>query len=161
MRRRLSDRMSRFGLVCLLAAVMLAACEDEQTASLSPVPGALPDLAVSIEVSLKWPADFCVRYQPFIVVVAEVRNAGEGDAEASVIELNGTARENVQGLRAGESTTVVFGGWTNANEVVVDADSAIEESNESNNAAEAWIGIPTLVPPPPCTPTPAPTQTPR
>ena len=129
---------------------------------LSPTPESLPDLVVSLEASLRSPSreSFCTQlgdnYNPTVEVTVEVENVGDADAGTFVVELNGYIRETVKGLQAKESIRVVLSGGQSTNRVVVDANSEIKESNESNNTAEVWIAVPTLEPPPTCTPPPPP-----
>ena len=135
------------------------------TSDSTPTPTPLPDLVIAIEARLKsnpsivW-GDGCVvsisATLPFHVgeVTARVGNVGGGDAGSFTVQLNNAATETVDGLKAGAYTTVVFS--TNARSehvAVVDAGSSIDESDESNNTAETFIPVPTLVPPAPtCTP---------
>ena len=127
-------------------------------------PTPLPDLVIAIEVRLKsnprivW-GDGCIVSSsatlPFHVgeITAHVRNVGGVDAGSFTVQLNNTATETVDGLKAGAYTTVVVSmSARSENVAVVDAGSSIDESDESNNTTETFIPIPTLVPPPTCTP---------
>ena len=132
----------------------------------TPTPTLLPDLVIVIEARLKsnpsivW-GDGCVVSSsstvPFHVgeVTARVGNVGGGDAGSFTVQLNNAVTETVDGLKAGAYKTVVFSTSARSEHVaVVDADSSIDESDESNNTAETFIPVPTLVPPAPtCTPT--------
>ena len=85
---------------------------------------------------------------PFHVseITAHVRNVGDGDAGSFTTE-------TVDGLKAGVSMTVVLSESARSENVaVVDAGSSIDESDESNSTAQTFIPVPTLVPPPTCTP---------
>ena len=127
-------------------------------------PTPLPDLVIAIEARLKsnpgivW-GDGCIVSSgatlPFHVVeiTAHVRNVGGGDAGSFTVRLNDAVTVTVDGLKAGASTTVVVSMSARSKYVaVVDADSSIEESDESNNTTETLIPIPTVVPLPTCTP---------
>ena len=86
-------------------------------------------------------------------VTAHVRNVGNGDAGGFTVQLNDSATETVDGLKAGADTAVVFSTSARSENVaVVDAGSSIDESDESNNTAEAFIPVPTIAPLPTCTP---------
>ena len=86
-------------------------------------------------------------------VTVHVRNVGGGDAGSFTVRLNNSATEIVDVLKAGEHATLVFTTWAGSEHIaVVDADFFIEESDESNNTVETFIAVPTLVPPPTCTP---------
>ena len=135
------------------------------TSDSTPTPTPLPDLVIAIEARLKsnpsivW-GDGCVvsisATLPFHVdeVTARVGNVGGGDAGSFTVQLNNAATETVDGLKAGAYTTVVFSTSARSEHIaVVDAGSSIDESDESNNTAETFIPVPTLVPPAPtCTP---------
>ena len=128
-----------------------------------PTPTPLPDLVIAIEVRLKWNpsivwGDGCIVSSsstlPFHVgeVTARVGNVGGGDAGSFTVQLNNAVTEMVDGLRAGASATLVVSTRLRSENVaVVDADSSIDESDESNNTAQTFIPVPTIVPPPTCT----------
>ena len=132
----------------------------ESTPTLTP----LPDLVVQIKALLKsnpdieW-GDGCMLSSswgaPFHVseITAHVRNVGSGDAGSFTVELNNFVTETVDGLKAGASATVVVSTSARSENVaVVDPDSSIDEADESNNTAQTFMPVPTLVPPPTCTP---------
>ena len=135
------------------------------TSDAIPTPAPLPDLVIEIAVRLKsnprieW-GDGCIVSSsgtlPFHVgeVTARVSNVGGGDAGSFTVQLNDAVTEMVDGLRAGASATLVVStSLRSENVAVVDAGSSIDESDESNNTAETFILVPTLVPPAPtCTP---------
>ena len=159
--RRAGRRCAGFFLLGVLAVVSLSAC--------GPAPQAtpLPDLVIAIEARLKrnplleW-GDGCIvsssaRLSPHVgEVTAHVRNVGNGDAGGFTVQLNqlnNAAPETVDGLKAGSSVTLVFSTSARSENVaVVDAGSSIDESDESNNTAEAFIPVPTIAPLPTCTP---------
>jgi hypothetical protein len=156
--RRAGRRCAGFFLLGVLTVVSLSAC--------GPTPQAtpLPDLVIAIEARLKrnplleW-GDGCIvsssaRLSPHVgEVTAHVRNVGNGDAGGFTVQLNNAATETVDGLKAGSSVTLVFSTSARSENVaVVDAGSSIDESDESNNTAEAFIPVPTIVPLPTCTP---------
>ena len=131
----------------------------------SPTSMALPDLVVGIEARLQsnpdivWGEDGCIgsssaALSPHVVeATVHVRNVGNGDAGSFTVQLNNDATEIVDVLEAGVYTTLVFTTWAiSEHVVVVDADFSIEESDESNNIVETFIPVPTIVPPPTCTP---------
>lgn len=137
------------------------------TSASVPTSESLPDLVIEIEARVKsspdieW-GDDCVVPSgaglPFHVGELTVRigNVGGGDAGSFTVLLNNVITETVDGLRAGASAMIVVSTTLRSDNVaVVDADSSIDESDESNNSAETFILIPTLVPPAPtCTPEP-------
>ena len=134
------------------------------TSDSTPTPTPLPDLVIAIEARLKSNpgivyGDGCIVSSsanlPFHVseVTAHVRNVGGGDAGSFTVQLNNFNTETVDGLKAWASMTVVLSESARSeNVVVVDAGSSIDESDESNNTAQTFIPVPTLVPPPTCTP---------
>ena len=134
------------------------------TSDSTPTPTPLPDLVIAIEARLKSNPDIvygdgCIasssaRLSPHVgEVTAHVRNVGGGDAGSFTVQLNNFNTETVDGLKAGASTTVVLSESARSENVaVVDAGSSIDESDESNNTAEAFIPVPTIAPPPTCTP---------
>ena len=135
------------------------------TSDTIPTPASLPDLVIEIAVRLKsnprieW-GDGCIVSSsanlPFHIgeITARVSNVGVGDAGSFTVQLNNAVTEMVDALRAGASATLVVStSLRSENVAVVDADSSIDESDESNNTAETFIPVPTLVPPAPtCTP---------
>ena len=141
------------------------AATQTPTSDTIPTPAPLPDLVIEIAVRLKsnpsieW-GDGCIVSSsatlPFHVgeVTARVSNVGGGDAGSFTVQLNNAVTEMVNGLRAGASATLVVStSLRSENVAVVDADSSIDESDESNNIAEIFMPVPTLVPPAPtCTP---------
>ena len=180
--RRAGRRCAGFFLLGVLAVVSLSACDpapqatfapdqteasdatQTPTSDSTPTPTPLPDLVIAIEARLKsnprieW-EDGCIVSSsaslPFHVseITAHVRNVGGGDAGGFTVQLNNAATETVDGLKAGASTTVVFSTSARSENVaVVDASSSIDESDESNNTAEAFIPVPTITPLPTCTP---------
>ena len=135
------------------------------TSDTIPTPAPLPDLVIEIAVRLKsnprieW-GDGCIVSSsanlPFHIgeITARVSNVGVGDAGSFTVQLNNAVTEMVDALRGGASATLVVStSLRSENVAVVDADSSIDESDESNNTAETFIPVPTLVPPAPtCTP---------
>ena len=142
----------------------ISAATQTPTSDSTPTPAPLPDLVIEIAVRLKsnpsieW-GDGCIVSSsatlPFHVgeVTARVGNVGGGDAGSFTVQLNNAVTEMVDGLRAGASATLVVStSLRSENVAVVDADSSIDESDESNNTAETFMPLPTIVPPPTCTP---------
>ena len=85
-------------------------------------------------------------------VTALIRNVGGGDAGSFTVRLNNAATEMVDGLKAGTDTAAVFSTSARSENVaIVDAGSSINENDESNKTAEAFILVPTITPPT-CTP---------
>ena len=180
--RRAGRRCAGFFLLGVLAVVSLSACDaapqatsvpDQTGASdatqiptsdSTPTSTPLPDLVIEIEARLKSNPDIvygdgCIasssaRLSPHVgEVTAHVRNVGGGDAGSFTVQLNNFNTETVDGLKAGASTTVVLSESARSENVaVVDAGSSIDEGDESNNTAEAFIPVPTIAPPPTCTP---------
>ena len=88
-----------------------------------------------------------------------IQNQGTAAAGPFSITLNGN-RQTVNGLAAGQSTSVLFPVLVMSASAVVDVDNQVAESNEGNNTFTVSLPMPT--PPPTCTPTPTvtPTRTP-
>jgi len=78
---------------------------------------------------------------------ARVQNIGLGHAGPFVVEIDNGAI-TVDGLAAGESTSVWLPGTSSQPLVVADATDLVEESNEENNTFNELVPIPTL--PLPC-----------
>ena len=140
------------------------AATQTPTSDTIPTPTPLPDLVVEIKALLKsnprieW-GDGCMVSSswglPFHIgeITARIRNVGGGDAGSFTVQLNNAVTETVDGLNAGASATVVVSTSARSENVaIVDPDSSIDEADESNNTAQTFIPIPTLVPPPTCTP---------
>ena len=140
------------------------AATQTPTSDAMPTPAPLPDLVVEIAVRLKsnpsimW-GDECIVSSsanlPFHIgeITARVSNVGGGDAGSFTVQLNEAVTETVDGLRAGASATLVVStSLRSENVAVVDAGSSIDESDESNNTAETFLPVPTIVPLPTCTP---------
>ena len=134
------------------------------TSASTPTPTPLPDLVIEIEARLKsnpdieW-GDGCILSSsaslPFHVgeLTARISNVGGGDAGSFTVQLNNNVTEPVDGLRAGASATMVVStSLRSENVAVVDAGSSIDEEDESNNTAATIIPVPTIAPPPTCTP---------
>ena len=126
----------------------------------------LPDIAVSVEGSLESHdrAHWCVlpgeSYAVWARISVTVRNIGAKDSGAFVVRFEDdrlqSYDETVSGLPVGGSTVVVFTTWRSNLRLIVDAENEVDESDESNNIVDFFFPIPTLVPPPTCTPTPSP-----
>ncbi len=140
------------------------AATQTPTSDAIPTPAPLPDLVVEIAVRLKsnpsimW-GDGCIvsssENLPFHIgeITARVSNVGGGGAGSFTVQLNEAVTETVDGLRAGASATLVVStSLRSENVAVVDAGSSIDESDESNNTAETFLPVPTIVPLPTCTP---------
>ena len=140
------------------------AATQTPTSDATPAPAPLPDLVVEVAVRLKsnpsimW-GDGCIVSSsanlPFHIgeITARVSNVGGGDAGSFTVQLNEAVTETVDGLRAGASATLVVStSLRSENVAVVDAGSSIDESDESNNTAETFLPVPTIVPLPTCTP---------
>ena len=140
------------------------AATQTPTSDATPAPAPLPDLVVEVAVRLKsnpsimW-GDGCIVSSsanlPFHIgeITARVSNVGGGDAGSFTVQLNEAVTETVDGLRAGASATLVVStSLRSENVAVVDAGSSIDESDESNNIAETFLPVPTIVPLPTCTP---------
>ena len=140
------------------------AATQTPTSDATPAPAPLPDLVVEVAVRLKsnpsimW-GDGCIVSSsanlPFHIgeITARVSNVGGGDAGSFTVQLNEAVTETVDGLRAGASATLVVStSLRSENVAVVDAGSSIDESDESNNIAETFLPVPTIVPLATCTP---------
>ena len=141
------------------------AATQTPTSDAIPTPASLPDSVIAIEARLKsnpsiaWDGSCTVSSSanlPFHIgeITAHFSNVGRGDAGSFTVQLNNAVTETVDGLKAGASATVVVSTSIRIeNLAVVDAASSVDESDESNNTAESFLPVPTLVPPgPTCTP---------
>ena len=103
-----------------------SAATHTPTSDSTPTPTPLPDLVIAIEVRLKSNPRICIvsssaRLPPHVgEVTAHVRNVGGGDAGSFTVQLNNSATETVDGLKAGAYTTVVFSTARSENVVVVE-----------------------------------------
>jgi hypothetical protein len=109
----------------------------------------LPDLIISsTSIGMAGFEGGCVlEYRPAATTVC-VRNQGEGDAGAFDVTA-GDVTWAVEGLAAGEEICVSEIGAFSA--AVVDINRQVDEADETNNSVDIYI--PTLTPPPLCTPT--------
>jgi hypothetical protein len=117
----------------------------------SPTPvGQLPDLTIgSLRIQLQNPA--CFSPGNPLGVLVEIANNGQAAAGNFVVNVNGVT-QNVNGLAAGQTTTVFFVGYSNPVTATVDSTGLVTESNENNNTRSEMVPVPTA--PLPCTPTP-------
>jgi hypothetical protein len=123
-----------------------------QTGSATPG-GLLPDLTIdSLTIRLQHPACF-LPGDPLGVWVGIVNN-GQAAAGSFMVNVNGVS-QSVNGLAAGQATSVFFPGYTNPVTAVVDSTDVVTESNENNNSRTEMVPVPTA--PLSCTPTPTPT----
>jgi hypothetical protein len=117
------------------------------TCTPAPLPTSLPDLAAgSLAIALQ-PGWACGT--PAVLGLhAEVRNQGFGTCDPFVVLLNGTPR-GVEGLGVAAAVEVFAPGYRaqSEQEVVVDPEDQVLESDESNNVRHEMLPLPTL---PPC-----------
>ena len=129
------------------------------TASPTPTPtpaGQLPDLTIDgFRVQLQNPS--CLFPGNPLGVLVGIVNSGQAAAGSFVVNVDG-ATQTVNGLAAGQTTSLFFPGYGNPVTGVVDSTNLVTESNESNNTRSEMVPIPTA--PLPCTPTPTSTPTP-
>jgi WD40 repeat protein len=123
----------------------------------SDTPGELPDLAVA-EIALQnaataGPADDCKPVSWPQQITVRVENRGGSPAGAFIVQINEFSQPVQAGLTAGQSTILLFSVNTGAVTVIVDPDSQVTESNETNNHASKVFVLPT--PSTACLPTPA------
>jgi hypothetical protein len=113
-----------------------------------PEPELLPDLIISsASIGMAGFEGGCVlEYRPAATTVC-VRNQGEGDAGAFDVTA-GDVTWAVEGLAAGEEICVSEIGAFSA--AVVDINRQVDETDETNNTVDIYV--PTLTPPPLCTP---------
>ena len=129
-------------------------------------PSVAPDLVISLHSQLEssgswgeW-ANGCVkergRISYFVEIIARIENIGNATAGSFVVETDAGDRVTASGLGAGQFKNVIFRDYiSQIKSVTGDADLSVHEHDESNNTAEAeYIPVPTLVPPPVCTPIP-------
>jgi hypothetical protein len=129
---------------------------DTPAPSSEPEGEALPDLVItSASVAMRGyegPGACMAEYEPLEWTVC-VANQGEADAGRFVVEAqvaNGPMQQwEVLALAAGEETCLTAEA-PGGGDVVIDPEEAIAESDETNNAEH--IILPTLTPPPLCTP---------
>jgi hypothetical protein len=122
----------------------------------------LPDLViVTASVSMRGyegPGTCMLEYAPLEWTVC-VANVGEADTDRFVVEAQVseglTQQWEVLGLAAGEETCLAADA-PGGGDVMVDSEDAVPESDEMNNTEH--IILPTLTPPPLCTPTPNPSD---
>ncbi len=167
-------RVEQDGFEPLVETVNLAA-DDEATVSgelvplpASPIPTVtlavpgesgtgqtLPDLAIKhVQVDLETGSS-CDYTSTALGIRVWIENLGNADAEPFVVEANGIQQMVVEGLKAGQTSTLWFAGYVpdGENVVLVDATSQIQESGEDNNSFSQRLPVPTL--PPTCTPPPS------
>ena len=114
--------------------------------------GLLPDLTIdSLSIRLQHPACF-LPGDPLGVWVGIVNN-GQAAAGSFMVNVNGVS-QSVNGLAAGQATSVFFAGYSNPVTAIVDSTDMVAESNENNNSLTEMVPVPTA--PLPCTPTPTP-----
>jgi hypothetical protein len=121
--------------------------DDEPT----PEAEALPDLTIShTGIGMAGFTGGCVEeYRPAATTVC-VRNQGAADAGAFEVQIGEGVYAIEDGLPAGEEICLeVEGAFDHA---MADPDEQLAEADEENNAADIYI--PTLTPPPLCTPQP-------
>jgi hypothetical protein len=122
-------------------------------------PGALPDLRViSMRVELQTGGG-CYVPPAVLGVRVIVANMGSADAGGFAVWLEGPVQRLDAGLAAGSTGSVWFTGHDqfSTTKAIVDYQAEVAESDESNNAREEWLPVPTL--PAPCTATAPPTIT--
>jgi hypothetical protein len=121
---------------------------DDESA---PGAGTLPDLTIShTGIGMAGFRGGCVEeYRPAATTVC-VRNQGAGDAGSFAVQIGEGVYAIEHGLPAGEEICLeAEGAFDHA---MADPDEHIAEADEENNSAD--ILIPTLTPPPLCTPNP-------
>jgi hypothetical protein len=116
-----------------------------------------PDLIVqSMSLEANQPC-----YSPTFQVGVRVylKNIGNANAGAFVVDLNGVRQTVSAGLAAGQTTSLWFSNYNSGTTSVatVDVTNLVVELNESNNQLSQLLPSPT--PPPTCTNTPTPTWT--
>jgi hypothetical protein len=117
----------------------------------------LPDLMIPAVTRRQLGYIGCVPPWPTFQLSVTVGNIGLSRASAFVLRVASEDRV-IEGLDAGETKTLDFG-WNIYQRTLlyVDADDAVRESDESNNA-ETILPPPPPSRPPPCPPTPQPTR---
>jgi uncharacterized protein YgiM (DUF1202 family) len=118
----------------------------------------LPDLKI-IEMRYELQNTGCLLPPPgnLFGVRVWVKNQGQGAAGSFMVQVN-EAQQSVGGLGIGETAVLFFPGMGNTVTVMVDATSAVMESDETNNSFTGMLPVPT--PPPPCAETPTFTPSP-
>jgi len=87
-----------------------------------------------------------------------IANRGQAAAGANTLAVNGSTRVAVGALAQGASTSIWVATYLSGENVaLIDVDSQIVESDETNNRLTQFLPVPTL--PPTCTPTATPTST--
>jgi photosystem II stability/assembly factor-like uncharacterized protein len=114
----------------------------------------LPDLTVTqLRIELQNPS--CFTPGDLMGVRTWVKNNGAAAVGSFAVRINGV-EQTVNGLAAGETTSIFFNGYSNPVDAAVDPANSIVESDETNNVRTDWVAVPT--PPLPCsTPTFTPT----
>jgi cellulase/cellobiase CelA1 len=116
------------------------------TITATAVPTNKPDLLIPFAPSVTLENSGCYNGEALGTRVT-IRNNGTANAGTFVVDINGT-QETVNGLAAGTSLSIWVSGYSNPTAIVVDANNQVAESNESNNAFNALVAVPTA--PAPC-----------
>jgi photosystem II stability/assembly factor-like uncharacterized protein len=108
--------------------------------------GPLPDLAIT-DFHMGLQNATCLTAGDVMGIQVGIKNNGQGAAGSFVVRVN-NIDQTVNGLAAGETTTLFFPTSVNPVSAIVDATGTVPESDESNNSRSEMIPVPT--PPLPC-----------
>jgi photosystem II stability/assembly factor-like uncharacterized protein/uncharacterized protein YraI len=106
----------------------------------------LPDLTIS-SMRIELMNTTCLNPGDSLGTRVWVVNNGGTGAGSFLVTVN-NASQSVSGLAAGETKALFFPGFTNPVSAIVDSGSAVTESNETNNARNEMVAVPTA--PLPC-----------
>ncbi len=126
----------------------------------TPQPGGpLPDLVLtSVRIELETGSS-CAYATTQLGVRVDIQNAGSAPAAPFTVQINNQQTLIETGLAPGQIATRWLPGYsTGSNQIIIDPNNAIVESNRDNNRFDAPLPVPTL--PPPCTPLPVTPQPP-
>ena len=112
----------------------------------------LPDLVVQAISAVLQMANGCYIPPARSTLRVWVANVGTADSGAFGVSVNQTMQATVEGLAAGQTTSISFPRTKLETTVMVDAEFQVRESDEDNNDLTRSPVLPT--PPPTCTPTP-------
>lgn len=107
---------------------------------------AQPDLAI-VETRIELQNTSCLMSGDNLGVRVWIRNTGQAAAGSFVVRVN-SMDQTVNGLNAGETSALFFPTTLNPVTIMLDANSTVAESNETNNTQSEMIAVPT--PPLPC-----------
>ena len=116
-----------------------------------PQPSQLPDLAI-VQMRIELQNTSCLAPGDTMGVRLWIKNNGQAAAGSFEVNVNGV-EQRVNGLGIGETTAVLFAGYSNPVTAILDPTLLVSESDENNNSRSEMVPVPT--PPLPCVTEPA------